>query len=46
MINRERLVFSIGILRHFIDGSLGINGPLRSVTGFELSEAPPCGAAF
>ena len=44
MINRERLVFSIGILRHFIDGSLGINGPLRSVTGFELSE-PLLGAA-
>lgn len=44
MVNRERLVFSIGILRHFINGSLGIDRDAHDVTGFELAE-PLLGAA-
>src|SRR3989338_3820897 len=38
MVNREQLVFSCGIIRHFIDGSLGI-GRDKSVSGFELSKS-------
>lgn len=43
-INRERMLFSLGILRHFIDGSLGTKKESRSVTGFTLNE-PLLGAA-
>lgn len=43
-MNRQRLVFSIGILRHFIDNSLSTKKESRSVTGFALSE-PLLGAA-
>jgi len=46
MINRERLVVSIRALRFFIDNSLGTDTPLRSVTGFELSEPLLDAAAY
>jgi hypothetical protein len=45
-MNRERLVFSIGILRHFINDSLGLKKPDCSVTGFELNEALLDAAAY
>lgn len=45
-MNRERLVFSIGILRHFIDNSLGTKKESRSVTGFALSEPLLDAAAY
>lgn len=37
MVNREQLVLSCGILRHFIDGSLSLNRA-KTVSGFELNE--------
>ena len=37
-MNRERLVFSIGILRHFINNSLGLSRENNLITGFELAE--------
>jgi len=37
-MNREKLVFSIGILRHFINDSLALDKKRFEVTGFELSE--------
>ena len=37
-MNRERLVSSIRILRHFIDEGLGLNRETFQLTGFELSE--------
>lgn len=37
-MNRERFVFSIGILRHFINNSLGLSRGKNSITGFELAE--------
>ena len=36
-MNRERLVLSINILRHFIDDCLNINKEKYDITGFELS---------
>jgi len=44
-MNRERLVLSINGLRHFIDGSLGLDDSF-SVSGFELSEHLLDAAAF
>jgi len=38
-MNREQLVFSLGILRHFINNSFGINPKTNNVNGFELSES-------
>jgi len=35
-MNRERLVFTIGIIRHFINNSLGINPKTNKISGFEL----------
>lgn len=37
-MNHERLVFSIGILRHFINNSLGLGRENNLITGFELAE--------
>ena len=37
-MNREKLAFSIGILRHFIDDSLGLRRENNAITGFELAE--------
>lgn len=37
-MNRERLVFTIGILRHFINNSLALNKEEHELTGFELVE--------
>ncbi|MCG2688048.1 transposase [Candidatus Parcubacteria bacterium] len=37
-MNRERLVFSIGILRHFINGCFALNRKKNKVSGFELAE--------
>lgn len=37
-MNREKLVLSIGILRHFINDSLGVSRENNAVTGFELAE--------
>lgn len=45
MINREQLVFSCGILRHFINGSLGLNRE-KYVSGFELSKPLLDAAAY
>src|SRR3989338_2097102 len=45
-MNRERLVFSIGILRHFINNSLGLNREEQNITGFELSESLLSAAAY
>lgn len=45
-MNRERLVFSIGILRHFIDGSLCLAREDYDVTGFELCEPLLDSAAY
>ena len=45
-MNRNRLVFSIGILRHFINDSLGLEKPKQSVTGFELNEVLLDAAAY
>ncbi len=36
-MNRNKLVFDIGILRHFINNSLGLSRK-NTVSGFELSE--------
>ena len=36
MINESRLCFSLGILKHFIDNSLGTNKETFQVTGFDL----------
>jgi len=38
-MNREKLVFSIGILRHFINDSIGISRENNAITGFELAES-------
>lgn len=38
MASRERIVFSLGILRHFINNSLGLSREHHTITGFELSE--------
>lgn len=43
---RERQVFSLGILRHFIDNALCLRNGKRSVTGFVLSEALLDAAAY
>ncbi len=45
-MNRERLAFSIGILRHFIDNSLGLSKKNNSITGFKLSEQLLDAAAY
>lgn len=45
-MNRERLVFSTGILRHFINNSLGLSRGDNDVTGFELSESLLDAAAY
>jgi hypothetical protein len=37
-MNRERLAFSIGILRHFINNSLALDKEHCDITGFELSK--------
>ncbi len=36
-MNKERLVFSIGIIRHFINNSLCLIEGVNNITGFELS---------
>lgn len=36
-MNKERLIFSIGILRHFINNSLCLSNEINKMTGFELS---------
>lgn len=36
MISEARLCFSLGILKHFIDNSLGLNKETFQVTGFDL----------
>jgi hypothetical protein len=46
MISRERIVFSIGILRHFINNSLGLSRQNNAITGFELSEPLLDAAAY
>ena len=38
VINRERLVLSVNVLRHVIDDSLGLRRETHKVSGFELSE--------
>src|SRR3989338_6089901 len=38
-MNREKLAFSIGILRHFINDSIGISRENNAITGFELAES-------
>jgi len=45
-MNRERLVFSIGILRHFINNSLCLTKGKQEVTGFELAEPLLDAAAY
>lgn len=45
MVNREQLVFSCGILRHFINGSLGLDRR-KSVSGFELNKPLLDAAAY
>ena len=45
MANREQFVFSCGILRHFIDGSLGLDRD-KSISGFELSKPLLDAAAY
>ena len=37
-MNREKLVSSVRILRHFIDEALGTQKDMHTLTGFELSE--------
>lgn len=37
-MNRERLVFTIGIIRHFINNSLGLNQKTNKISGFELMD--------
>ena len=39
MINRTPIARSIAIVRHFINGSLGLSLETHSLTGFELSES-------
>lgn len=43
-MNREKLVLTLNVLRHFINDSLGVNRKNYEITGFELS-APLLGAA-
>ena len=38
-MKHEQLSFSISILRHFIDDSLGLSREFNTITGFELSES-------
>ena len=38
-MTREKFVFNIGILRHFINSSLGLSRDEHAVTGFELAES-------
>lgn len=45
-MNRERLVFSICLLRHFINNSLSLNRDEHDITGFELSESLLGAAAY
>jgi len=45
-MNRERLVFTIGILRHFINNSLALNKEEHELTGFELVEPLLDAAAY
>jgi len=45
-MNRERLAFSMSILRHFINNSLGLSREKNVVTGFELSEPLLDAAAY
>ena len=37
-MNRERIAFSLGILRHFINNSLYLDKNKHNITGFELAE--------
>jgi len=46
MLNREKLVSSIRVLRHFIDDSLGLSGESYQLTGFELCEPLLDSAAY
>lgn len=45
-MNRERLIFSISILRHFINNSLGTSKNKHELTGFELAEPLLDAAAY
>ena len=45
-MNRECLVFSISILRHFINNSLGLSREKHELTGFELAEPLLDSAAY
>ena len=45
-VNRERLVFGIGILMHFVNNSLGLNREKNVVSGFELCEPLLDAAAY
>jgi hypothetical protein len=45
-MNHDRLAFSIGILRHFINNSLDLNRQKYKITGFELSEPLLDSAAY
>lgn len=45
-MTREKLVFNIGILRHFINNSLGLTREANDVTGFELCEPLLDAAAY
>ena len=45
-MNREKLVFSIGILRHFIDDSLALSSDKNVINGFALSEQLLDAAAY
>lgn len=45
-MNRERLVATIRILRHFIDRGLGLSSKTHKISGFELSESLLDAAAY
>ncbi len=36
MVNEAKLCFNLGILKHFIDNSLGLKKDIHKITGFEL----------
>jgi hypothetical protein len=45
-VNHERLIFNIGILRHFVNSSLGLSREKNDITGFELCEPLLDAAAY
>ena len=45
-MDENKLSFSLGILKHFINDSLGLNYESNKITGFELLDSVICASAY